>query len=376
MGLQMIIRNLFDCLSEGLLIISARSGNVTYANPTAISMLQISDISKFNGEWLDHQVIAIQRGYLKLPARFEINGPAVRAQPERIQVTLVPSPLDSDIVAVMKDLTSEKSLENMVDNLAEVLDCEFQVPMRDFLNAVVEMLSRFSPAAEESFLLRESVANVVRMGTSLEGKLAQLSLLASTFKASPMLGAERIEVYSLINEVIQSMQTTIGERRVRISFSGISESLPIIYGSKTFLVKAIEGYLRHLINNVEPGIRILIAAKTTGNFIQISISNYGKDPVNPSQKVIPALFASSYSNDNKLEALGLTLPLCNRVIELHKGNVRLDEAEAGFSKIMFELPVGAPKINDEEMGIKQAQRYAHDLISLMKRKSNKEGAGL
>jgi signal transduction histidine kinase len=364
------MQRLFDSLKDGILIISPVEYGVLYANQAARAMLPVSPGQPLLVEWMHSQISAIERGFLKPPLTFEISLPGLNSLSDQIQVTLLPSPVGKDFVVILKNISDEQRYENVISNLAEMLDCEFHVPMREFMGSVTQMLSLFEPKAEENWALRESVAEVSRKGASLKGRLQQIGLLASTFKQSPMQGEERIVVPTLINDVLTSTRTLLTEHGIRVSFSGVSTGLPVIYGSRNFLVQALAGYLRYLVERVDRGVNILISAKTKGDFILLSIANYGlSQPPGHSRRVLLPLLGDGETKN--IEALSLTLPLCKRVVELCGGNLHFGEDGGVFSKIIFELPVGAPSVEEPDLGMQQAQRYAQDLLTLMQRQSAK-----
>jgi signal transduction histidine kinase len=362
------MQRLFDSLKDGLLIVSPVNREIRYANQAARAMLPVTVGKPLSGGWMHSQISAIQRGYLKPPLIFEIDLPGPSQAEDQVQVTLLPSPVGNDFIAILKNISDEQAYQNVISNLAEMLDCEFRGPMREFLGAVDRMLSQFEPKAKESWAQRESVAEVSRMSSLLEERLQQIGLLASVFKETPMCGEERIAVSELIIEVLVSTRPLLTEHGLRVSFSGINDGLPVIYGSRTFLTQALAGYLRHLVERIDRGASILISAKAKGNFILLYIASYGKSaPPGKSRRVLLPLL--SVRGSKNFEALALTLPLCKRVVELIGGSVHFDDGAGEMSKITFELPVGAPAVKDREIGLQQAQRYAQDLLTLMQRQA-------
>lgn len=363
------MQRLFDSLKDGLLILSPVASAVIYANQAARKMLPVTLGEPFSGVLMQSQIIAIQRGYLKTPLTFEIDLPGQNQPAEQIQITLLPSPVGNDFVAILKKNTHEHIYENVINNFAEMLDCEFHDPMQEFLNATIQMLSLFESTTEENWALRESVARVHRISALLEGRLQQIGLLASTFKEAPMRDEERIVVPELINEMLASTNALLTEQGIRVSFSGVNDSLPVIYASRNFLAQALAGYLRHLLERIDHGVNILISAKNKGNFILLSIENYGKCAPPGKSRLAPTPVVSAWKSSNP-ETRELSLLLCKRVVELSGGSLHIDESAAEVNKITFELPVSAPAGSERETGHQQAQRYAQDLLTLMQRQAS------
>jgi signal transduction histidine kinase len=359
------IRYLFDSIKDGLLIVSP-GGEVQFANLAARAIFPVTVGKQLQGEWLRSQLMAIERGYLKAPLSFDITVPGQADAVDRMQITLLSSPIGKDFVVLMKNLTAEQLYENVINNLAEMLDCELNRPMQQFLDAATQMLDQFKVAAKDDWPLRESVAEVNRRAEVLEGRLKQIALLASAFKASPIHGDDRIVVSELIVDAVSTVKALLMQRHIRLSYAGLLDGLPVIYGSKTFLIQAVAGYLRHLVEHIAPGANILISARAKGNFMLLGITNFGRSaPPNGSTRLFLPLLGNGAAT--KTDGLGLTLPLCKRVVELNGGHLRLEKEGNEVSRIVLELPIGAPAVDTRDLGLKQAERYAQDLLTLMQR---------
>lgn len=126
-----------DPLTDGLLIVSSAERAVLYANPAARRMLPLTTGQPLAGQWLHNQISAIQRGYLKAPLIFEIDvpGPNGLSTPDQkqIQVTLLPSPLGNDFIALLKNITEQEMYENLPGNLVSMLDSAQHARQRESL---------------------------------------------------------------------------------------------------------------------------------------------------------------------------------------------------------------------------------------------------
>lgn len=358
---------LFDSLQDGLLIVSA-TGKTLYANPAALSALQASRGEEISVEWLQSQIAAIRSGYLKPPLSFEIELPRQSEHAALMRVTLLPSPAGGKFMVVIKDITAARLYENAIRNLAEMLHSEYNAPLQDFLSAVSGMQAEFELHADGNWPLQGVVADVSRKAASLEDVLGKISLLASTYKWSPMRGDDRILVTALIDEALLASKSLLAQRQIRVMFCGLDDRLPVIYGSRLFLAQALAGYLAHMVERIGPGVNILISAKSAGNVVLLTITNYGE--IIP-DKGSPALLPLPDAAQSKpLKAMNLTLSLCKRVVELNGGSLRVVREDGKVGSIIFELPVGAPaRVSGDscsECSISlQAMQFARDLAEIM-----------
>jgi hypothetical protein len=359
------IRILFDSLKDGLLIV-APGGEVQFANVAARALVPIVIGKQLSGEWLRTQLMAIQRGYLKPPLTFDITVPGQIDAADRMRVTILPSPIGQDFVVLMKNVTTEQRYENVIGNLAEMLDCEISQPTQQFLDAAAQLLGQFKESAGGDWALRDAVAEVERRAGVVARRLKQIGLLASAFKTAPIRGEDRIVVSELIIEVVATVKALLLKRQIGLSYAGLLDGLPVIYGSRTFLVHAIAGYLRHLVKQSDPGANILISMRAKGNFMLLGITSFGQCAI-PGPGARPFMPLLEYASGGNAGGLNLTLPLCKRVVEINGGHLRLEKDGESVNRIVFELPIGAPAADVRDLGLKQAERYAQDLLTLMQR---------
>ncbi len=341
------------------------SGKVSYANATARTIFPAEIGETLNDEWLSRQISAVRLGYANLPATSMMEIPVENDAPDIIQITLLSSPVGDDLIVLAKNNSEENAYTNVVSNLAEMLDCEYQAPMQNFLASVSKMIALFEANTNENWYLRESVTSVTEMGRNLAATLHQIGLLAATFKKSQMRGSERILVNQMIADVLGQTARVMQERRVRVSFTGFVDDSPVIYGSKFFLTHALAGYLRHLVQQIDQGSNILLSLKGKAGFLLLCIANDGQGHYPAKRKHVTQPFLDAPVEDDGLPAAELSLPLCERVVELHGGNLSISFDGNELNQIIFELPTGAPAEQSDEQGVKQAQRYAQDLLKLI-----------
>lgn len=356
------IRFLFDRLQEGLLLVSS-GGVVLYANPAAKEIMPVVAGEGLCAEWLLSRITAIQRGYVKLPQTFDVDLQRGDMSTDHVQVTVLASPARSNFIVVMKNINAEWQHATEIGNLSEMIYCEVRAPLQRFLSSVAEMHAKFEQQGENNWSLRNAVTNVAQRSDALLDRLRKVSLLAASSRATAMYDEMRIPLPALVGDAVQTANHAIAEHGIRVSYCGLENDRPIIYGSRNFLVQALAGYLTYLVERCARGGNIVITAETFGNQVNLSITNdAGLAPANDSV----ARFDSPATGQPKaFEAMNLTLVVCKRVIRLHGGNLRFVR-EAGVTKaIVFDFPVGAPTAEEGQLETLQSLRYAQDLNTLM-----------
>ena len=366
------VRLLFDNLREGLLIASSRAQQIVYANPLARRMASINVNDTIPG-WLSTQVLAVQNGYLTLPFTFEITLNNVESENFLAHITVLSSPVVTDYVIILNPATATSDPLPAMSNLAEILDCEFSAPMANFVIAIAELQQQLVNLPKESLGVFSAIDSVNRNADVLKESFSTICLMSQAYKFNPIRSDERITLSLLIDDVLSNVSKLLISRHVRVSFSGVEDNVPVVYGNKVLMTQAIAGYVRELVTCVDSGTHILFSIKTNGHFVMLTLDNCGRiPPTDRGRRRLPYFPGKQPAGeDNRAE---LSLSMCRRVIELSGGNLRMEKSEGLLASITIELPIGAPKNKNEEY-IQQAQRYAEDLASLMKQKNtHDEGA--
>lgn len=360
---------LFNELNEAVVIVSSASYRVKYVNPAGERLFQLMRGEPVEDSWMTKQLSAIELGYLETPIGFEVE--LAGNNRSRANVTFLKSPAGNDLIIFAKNSCPEAVKPISMASLAELIDCEMRNPISQLMVSLNDTMLQLEKTASRNRELLDAVNRTSGLAADVKDVMQKIELMASCFKTTPLLGNDRIPAFGLIQEILSANEDLIQERCVRISFSGVNDGLPVLYGSKNFVLQALAGYFRHFLLEADKRVLLQVAAKATHAFLLISFENYGKASghvtVNRSEtRVIDRVSGNFPAID--YPAPCLPLMLCKRVIELHGGRLRHEELLDGLNKVTFELPVGAPMLNDVDLGLKQAQRYAQDLMSLIHRK--------
>lgn len=363
------MRKLFDSLRDGLVIVSP-DGLVRYANHVASQGLAPVVGKPLPSDAIRHQIRAAWQGYVKLPLTLEVDAPGQSRDADRLRVTLMHSPVGEEYVVVVHNITESQFYENTINNLAEVMRQELSQPFQGMVRGLEVLLEKLGneDVYADPALLRELGDRVAEDGAALLRHMNQLLLMAETFSRAPMVGNDRILVRDLVSEVLLAAKPLLARKRIRVSMLGVNEELPTLYGSRRWLAQAMGEYIQYMAGQAKEDSEFLLTAKGGGNFIIFHLRNTGQGlPVHLRDRAFLPFHRGAGAPDGA--GLGLGLALCKRVLELHKGHVRLVESEGETNELIMELPAGGALEAEEAAGIEQAQRYAQDIARLMQRTS-------
>lgn len=361
---------LFDSIDQGLLILSP-DGVVRFSNVAATSLFNLTLGKPLGIEGVQVQLAALGRGYVKLPLEFEIEAPGKTYQGDRLKLKVLESPVGGGYLLVARNVSEATRFDTIITNLANLMSVELAQPMRRFSENLGALLVQTVPDLDARYALSEEVRKVLGQGEEIASRVIQLASFAEIFAKSPVVAAERIQVLDLVAALIRRLRPLLDERNIKFNMNGVNQELPVIYGSRDWLVEALYGYIEYMLKHCRVRSDLELVARPYGNFLSLQIRNHGRGlPLQAaSRSYLPfSQQAKGASGGQPLQSLGLGMALCKQIVELHHGSLKLTEEDDEITAFVLELPAGAPgDAVVPNLDAEQARRYAQDLMRLMQR---------
>ncbi len=309
---------------------------------------------------------AITLGKVKLPYAAEVgvaDGKKLKGQfmagPSGLDIAFVALPEEKEEAQAGPGVQSRMGL----DQIIELLQDEVGPPMRKLTGMLGSL-----PESEEGNRL-ELAAD------ELKERLRRLADLLAVFGEEAMMMDDRMDLGALVTQTLEDLKPKAVQSKVRFEVKPPSGTLPPIYGNARLIKRALfecfDNALTHSRREVKGGVdcAVQISYTLTGEHVLISVRNQGA--IAPEDKGIETrdLFAAR----SPTQANGrLGLPLVNRIVGLHGGNMRMSIVDGEDTRVMIEFPTGAPQRGQANLDMEQAQRYAADLAQLMQRRKKED----
>jgi two-component system sensor histidine kinase CpxA len=150
------------------------------------------------------------------------------------------------------------------------------------------------------------------------------------------LRPENIDIESLLTEVVDECSIEARERgcelEVRLEDSGS------VLGDPELLRRAVENPLRNAIRHSPAGSHVEIVCDGDADFVVISIRDRGPGvPDAALQEIFRPFYRVESDRDRNTGGSGLGLAIAERVVALHRGSVKAENATPGL-KIEIQLP--------------------------------------
>ena len=355
---------LFDAMPAPLLTFAV-SGLVTYANPAAKQHPGRPVDAMSGNPIIKSLVAAATLGKVKLPysAKIELT------DGHRIEGHFMSGPAGLDIAFVgLNDTTGAANIGPTPGHmkLQQVMEL-----LRDELTPPMHLLQR---------QLQTLPAGIVQSGVelavqSLGQRLMRLTDLVEVFGNEVLEINDRIEPLVLMQALCRDLGDRAHKMGVRLEIVDPQKTLPPIYGNQRLLSRAfrecLENALIHSRKEIGTSAQLSVEIRFTlsGEHVLVSVRNRGVSQlkVNGNEALRPFVISA---NGETVPRLGL--PLVQRIVSLHGGQMRLGSGEDDTVQVLMEFPTGAPMRGQSNLDMTQAQRYAKDLAELMSRRKKEK----
>ena len=395
------VADLFDSVQDGVLFLTA-DATVGYGNRAGRALFGVAVGERMPSELICLKVEAVEEGFLKLPVDIDLEevdfralGMNATATKDNLHVRLLNGMQPNTYVLVAQNVTGMKVYENAVNNLSEMVKVELLEPfnaMTDVLNeldAVVSVLLQkeeqeaglsyghfdaITPEPSTEFRpvqhLQSEIKRLKTVGSGFVERAGQLALLAKTYSDAAMTANHRIDVMEMVKAALDRSEPILKARQIKVSYVGMSDELPTLYGSSEWLARALSEYVNFVADHAEPDSRFLFTVRGNGNYVLLALKNTGFSlpPAMMHRAFMP--FCQGVGGAEAGQGLGLGLAVSKRIIELHGGQMRIKEDVEGSMDLLIELPAGELRRAKPQDGIEQAQRYAEDLARLVQQRTS------
>ena len=235
----------------------------------------------------------------------------------------------------------------------------------DLLPPIQEVLAQPAPPPELS-------ASVGRLRERLE----RIVDLVHVFGEDVLVGEERMIVSDLVRDICQELAPLAKTQNVSFVIEGVRDDLPPVYGSRRLMRRALRECLHNAVEHARTGVRtsetvaVGVNFRSSGPHLLVNIHNIGALSAAAMTRHAAAIFRpapAALADVDAQEGMHIGLPLTQRILQMHGGQLRIEEDSAQELDVMLELPTGAPLRSTQHLDMLQAQIYAEDLSKLMAR---------
>lgn len=237
-----------------------------------------------------------------------------------------------------KELEDVIKLESMKVEFLSNMSHEFRTPINIIL-AITQLLNMHNKSlSDEKY---KEYLNVLKQNSyRLLRLINNIMDITKVNSDSDQLNLVNCNIVSVLEEIVMSTVLYASEKKRNIIFDTDNEEIILACDEDK-----IERIMLNLISNAikfsecDTDIEIKINTKLDLNRVYISIKNYGSNiEFNDREKIFERFHRVDNSLNRKNEGCGIGLFLCRKFIEMHGGEIFLDNIDNG-TQFSFYLPI-------------------------------------
>lgn len=341
--LEAVIRD----ISDGLVVIDD-AGEIAVANPTARSLMvgdSFSDVPL--GErliQLASQLRSSSQSVLECELRLRDTQGKERVC--QALATTIEAPEAEGYVAVMlHDITAHREEMRERTEFVSMVSHELRNPLHSlngFLKVVLQGRAGELNETQQEFL--DLAANQVEQ---LKGRIGELLEFNRLEAGRLSLHPEYSDLPLVVKATVQRLQIQAEQASIEL-VNYVTTDLPTVYMDSERISQVLTNLIENAIKAMPTGGSITIAAHTTNEAVEISVSDTG---IGIPKAELSKIFGRFYQLRTKGAArnghLGLGLTICQQIIEGHQGRIWVESEEGRGTTFSFSLPLSVRSVGSE-----------------------------
>lgn len=270
-------------------------------------------------------------------------------------------------ITVLRDITELKEIDRMKTEFVSIVSHEMRTPLTSIKNCINIILT------EATGKINENQKKFLSMASDSTNRMARLIndlLDLSKMESGRMeYHFEKIDLNSILESVITSLQTQITTKNIHIT-KKIAANLPKIYADSGKITQVITNILDNALKftpsqkNIQVGVRKmqgenLTVKNTTFNlpvsvfkqdsFVEINIKDSGSGiTAQDMDKIFDKFQQVEDSLKREVGGTGLGLPIAKSIVNAHNGQIWVESKEGQGSNFRFILPINKRKKLDSK----------------------------
>ncbi len=328
------LSSVLNSLEEGLIVIGA-GDRITLANPEVYKIFSFSD--KLEGKPLKQLAEILPEEILE--SRQQASPRIVCKNQKYIEFEWHPVSGSDYTLLLLRDRTRREKLRlklqlnetmALLGEMAGAVAHELRNPLGG-MELYIDLMRR----RNESENLEKPINQIHKALRSIQRTTDSLM----SFTRSGQVLFQDLDPNRLINTVLEHCQQLLKDEEVEID--NTLPDLPVIKGDFQQLRSVFINLIQNAVEAQKPPRKIVISGHSGEEMISISIRDYGPGISEEKKSDIFRRFFTT-----KKAGSGLGLALCHRMINVHSGDIYIDETEGRGSTFTVELPFN-PEKNSE-----------------------------
>lgn len=235
---------------------------------------------------------------------------------------------------ILRDITERKDLDHMREDLIAMVYHDLRSPLANIVSSL-EVLSAMSPKGEDTI---HSLLSIASRSTERIQRLTNSLLDINRLEAGQSVGNRQpVDPNSMIADAVEAVAPNAVNKKLALT-RDTAPDLAEIFADADMIRRVLINLLENAIKFTPAEGKIHISARTTGDFVEIAVSDTGCGIPSAEQERIFEKFTRLSPKDGP-RGLGLGLAYCRLAVLGHGGEIRVESQPAKGSKFIFTIPI-------------------------------------
>jgi PAS domain S-box-containing protein len=372
-------------MADGL-IVTDLENRLVLVNPAAEELLklQLKDAigQEIGANIRDDRLRQIMRDTLaKQQAGYEVDieltelhAGAQRIMRAHTAVVNDPAGQPMGIVTTLRDVTHEREVQQLKDELVSTVSHELRTPMASVLGFSELLLTRQLSEEKQQLYIR-----------TIQKEAQRLSALINDFldiqrmeRGKQEYHFEEMDLGELVREVVV---TYSGQSEAHTLTLDLPPELPPVLADSERLKQVLGNLLSNAIKFSPGGGIVTVSARVWGDSVRVAVSDEGIGiPTEALPHIFDKFFRVDSSDIREIRGTGLGLAICKEIVEAHGGDIWTESQEGIGTTVTFSLSMMARKrilaIDDEDDIRRMFQRLLSESYEVFTAADGQEGLWL
>jgi len=245
------------------------------------------------------------------------------------------------VVIVMRDVTSQKELEQMKSDFLSVVSHELRTPLHSIKGFVDIIL--MGKTGEINALQRDFLGTVKDSTSSLQRLIEDLLEFSRMEAGQIQLKPADISLHGVAEKVVEQLRPLAQEGELALA-NEIPQDVPLVEADAMRIEQVLTNLVSNAIKFTPAKGAITIAAVDLGERVQVSVRDTGIGiPEDEQKNVFERFYQVDSSATRSYRGAGLGLTICKFIVEYHHGEIWVESKEGEGSTFYFALLKELPK---------------------------------
>ncbi|OGR83340.1 MAG: hypothetical protein A2901_08665 [Elusimicrobia bacterium RIFCSPLOWO2_01_FULL_54_10] len=344
------VETIFSQMTEGAAFCN-EDGQLLLANPAALHLLGLPE-KDYSGTslWktLQKMECTPPPDMLKTVKDSQVSFEAVRKEGKTLVVSGMIKKISSDRggrighLVVMRDVTAEKKEEKIKRDFLSLMSHKLKTPLVAITGYTPMLLEEEEVLKAQPFF-RKAITAIHEQGMHLKQLVEKLISFSMVEAQDLKVETKPYEVTRLLEDILTSMTTYIGDEKARVILGPSIKTLPPILVDYDKFKEVMKGLIENGVKfNRNEAKEVVVSGRHEASRIFLSVKDNGPGiPGEELDKIFQKFYQVEESFTGQVEGAGLGLALVKRMVEMHGGAVKVISALGKGSTFTVDFPAKA-----------------------------------